>query len=605
MSDFFRDQRKPKENGKNTISDEVSLYLIEALKAVAYVVGTGFLVPLQAAKSKDSKLSKLNAKFANWLCLITVSIGFILLALIFYTSVTLTLKCLIFLPMAWSLGFGLTFSLTRIIKKSPDKDFITTEDLKNSIKDFTKVTNEFAALEPIMDDPNQIPLGISLKDGSPVTIPIMQMLEHSLSSGATGQGKTTLLKTKIHHFIRHGRPVIIIDPKGEQRDVNEIRELCERYGRPNAFRLFSVSDKSSSGFYNPLNVGDPQQKKAKLMNGLTLTHEYFGALADEFLTTILDSHEVLGRNITLSILHKYIVNPNFFAALVKDIRNLPSNDMNNDLIEKLLAAQKIDFKELKGLSAQLASLCAMGIREILNPGHSKTEIDMLRALQNGEVIYFQMNINGYSSISKAVGKLIVQDLRLVSNMIQSGQVERTFDFAFVSIDEFGSFVYLDFADYIKQVRSARIGLDLSFQGIADTRQVSPDFAEQILGNTVNKFILRQDLKNDVETWSAMAGTKDTVIESHQTSRNLLNSSEATGLGNVHEGKSVLIDFDVFKKLTTGHAVLIDKKRHINCAFAIWNGERRSHKAPIKTYKARTENGLNIRQASLNERISST
>lgn len=598
MTDFFKNPDKKDDKGKKNISDELSLFMIECIKALLIIVATGAIIPIKATKTKGSKLSSLSKSNANWLCAGTIVIGLTVLLIALYGPFSFPIKAVLSLPVAWLLGFGFTFTALRVFGKGPDKDFITTEDLKNSIKDFSKVTNEFSELEAIMEDPTQIPLGISLKDGSPVTIPISQILEHSLSSGATGQGKTTLLKTKIHHFIKHKRPVIIIDPKGEQKDVNEIRALCERYGRPEAFRLFSVSDKSISAFYNPLKVGDPQQKKAKLMNGLNLTHEYFGALADEFLTTILDAHELLKRDITLYQLHKYILNPNSFASLVKDIRNLPSNETTNDFIERLLAAQKIDFKELKGLSAQLASLNALSIKDILNPNEFKPEIDILETLQTGGVAYFQMNINGYSSISKAIGKLIVQDLRLVSNMIQSGQVTGAFDVAFVSIDEFGSFVYLDFADYIKQVRSARIGLDLSFQGIADTRQVSPEFADQILGNTVNKFILRQDLKDDVETWSAMAGTKDTVIESHQTNNSLLGGTEETGMGNIHEGKAVLIDFDVFKRLTTGHAVLIDKKRHINCAFAIWNGENRPSKKTKIKIKTSEKNGVVLRKATL-------
>lgn len=598
MTDFFKSTDKKDDKGKKNISDELSLFMIECIKALLIIVATGAIIPIKATKTKSSKLSSLSKSSANWLCVGTIVIGLTVLLIALHGPFSIPIKAVLFLPVAWLLGFGFTFTALRVFGKGPDKDFITTEDLKNSIKDFSKVTNEFAELEAIMEDPTQIPLGISLKDGSPVTIPISQILEHSLSSGATGQGKTTLLKTKIHHFIKHKRPVIIIDPKGEQKDVNEIRALCERYGRPEAFRLFSVSDKNISAFYNPLKVGDPQQKKAKLMNGLNLTHEYFGALADEFLTTILDAHELLKRDITLYQLHKYILNPNSFASLVKDIRSLPSNETTNDFIERLLAAQKIDFKELKGLSAQLASLNALSIKDILNPNELKPEIDILETLQTGGVAYFQMNINGYSSISKSIGKLIVQDLRLVSNMIQSGQVTGSFDVAFVSIDEFGSFVYLDFADYIKQVRSARIGLDLSFQGIADTRQVSPEFADQILGNTVNKFILRQDLKDDVETWSAMAGTKDTVIESHQTNNSLLGGTEETGMGNIHEGKAVLIDFDVFKKLTTGHAVLIDKKRHINCAFAIWNGENRPSKKTKINTKTSEKNGVVLRKATL-------
>jgi hypothetical protein len=598
VTDFFKSPEKNKDKNQKRVADEISLFIIEIAKAVLIIIASGALIPMKEFKKKGSKLSSISKKNANTLCFVTLLSGLALLLILLTCPLSIIQRLIFALPTAWLIGFGASFSILRAIKQRPDKDFITTEDLKNSIKDFGKITDEFAELEEIMEDPSQIPLGISLKDGSPVTIPITQMLEHSLSSGATGQGKTTLLKTKIHHYIKHKRPVIIIDPKGERKDVNEVRALCEAYGRADSFKLFSISERDISNFYNPLKVGDPQQKKSKLMNGLNLTHEYFGALADEFLTTVLDAHQLLNRDIDLKQLHKYIINPNFFAGLVKDIRNLPSSDIVDDFIEKLLAAQKIDFKELKGLSAQLASLNALSIWDILNPNSSKSEIDILGTLQSGGVAYFQMNINGYSSISKAIGKLIVQDLRLVSNMIQSEQVNRRFDYAFVSIDEFGSFVYLDFADYIKQTRSASIGLDLSFQGIADTRQVSPDFAEQILGNTVNKFILRQDLKDDVETWSAMAGTKDTVIESHQTSNSLLGGSEETGLGNVHEGKAVLIDFDVFKKLTTGHAVLIDKKRHINCAFAIWNGESRLPKKKTDLAQATIKNGVMLRKITL-------
>ena len=119
-------------------------------------------------------------------------------------------------------------------------------------------------------------------------------------------------------------------------------------------------------------------------------------------------------------------------------------------------------------------------------------------------------------------------------------------------------------------RSSGIGCDLSFQGIADLRAVSPEFADQIIGNTVFKTIFRQDVSEEVETWSSMAGTEDYVIESQQLENDVLLGKKSTGMGNSHIGKRMLIEFDVFKKLKRGQAILINKAQHTHDLVSVWN-----------------------------------
>ena len=36
----------------------------------------------------------------------------------------------------------------------------------------------------------------------------------------------------------------------------------------------------------------------------------------------------------------------------------------------------------------------------------------------GKVAYFQMNVNGYGEISRQIGRMILQDLKVLSNQIQ-------------------------------------------------------------------------------------------------------------------------------------------------------------------------------------------
>ena len=162
-------------------------------------------------------------------------------------------------------------------------------------------------------------------------------------------------------------------------------------------------------------------------------------------------------------------------------------------------------------------------------------------------------------------------------------MQKDFDYGVCFIDEAGSFLSKSFAELQKTIRSIGVGLAIFFQGIADLKVTSPEFAEQVLGNTKVKIILRQENTSDVETWSAMAGTIDSVITSHQTNEAGLTSSK-TGMGNMHEGKKMKIDFDVFKSLNVGQAIVINKGRHTYDLIKIW---QQKPFTPVKIVAAHT------------------
>ena len=179
-----------------------------------------------------------------------------------------------------------------------------------------------------------------------------------------------------------------------------------------------------------------------------------------------------------------------------------------------------------------------------------------------------MNVNPYNSISRGIGKLILQDLKVISGRIQAGQIENKSSFTACIVDEFGSFATSDFADFLKMTRSAGIGVHMLCQGMADLRAVSPEFEEQVLGNTVIKLVFRQDVPSDVETWTNVAGTIDDVSTSHQFAHEY-GSNLKTGVGNMAKVKKVKIEHDVFKSLKRGQAVLIDKGRGLVDLVSIW------------------------------------
>ena len=107
--------------------------------------------------------------------------------------------------------------------------------------------------------------------------------------------------------------------------------------------------------------------------------------------------------------------------------------------------------------------------------------------------------------------------------------------------------------------------------MADLKAVTSEFKDQIIGNTSSKIIFRQDVPEDAEAWSSIAGTFSSRKKTYQIS-GLESDEEMTGMGSVREVKEMQIEFDVFKKLSVGQAVLIDKASHKEDLLKVWRLE---------------------------------
>ena len=469
------------------------------------------------------------------------------------------------------IGAALYFSLRHwyfswVSKKALPFEKINTEKLK-------KKRLKFKKLFSLMEKEETAPIGMSLISKRPVLLDLRSRVQHTIVSGATGQGKTTLLKTLLSHSLRHNHPVIIIDPKGEREDIREIKAKAKLYGREKDFCLFSLSFPKESLSYNPLQNGTAEQIKARLMDGLHFDNEYYKARSSLFLGGVLSALKFLNEKISFSILDELLQSKSGIQDLSDRVSKKENNDMAEGIVTLLEQVESIPKQDLAGLQAQVSSINCLEFRDILSEEDKSSNktfktFSLSECLRKRKIAYFQMNLNGYGEISRQIGRMILQDLKVLSNQIQCGQKPLSYNFCACFIDEFGSFATKDFADFLKMARSSRIGIHLFCQGLSDLSRIDSDFKNQIVGNTANKIIFRQDVADDVEEWALMAGTFSSKKTTYQVS-GLDSREEMIGTGSVREVKEMKIEFDVFKRLSPGQAILIDKFSHREDLFQVW------------------------------------
>ena len=227
-----------------------------------------------------------------------------------------------------------------------------------------------------MEDKASAPIGISLISKKPVLLNVKSRSQHTIISGATGQGKTTLLKTLLSHSLKHHHPVIIIDPKGEREDIREMKRKARFYGREKDFCLFSLSFPEESFAYNPLLNGTGEQIKARLMDGLRFEEEYYKAQSSLFLSGLLSAFRFLNQPVSFLILDKYLNSKNKVQNLKESLSAMEETETDEEkretikeLTNLLEQVQSIPKQDLAGLQAQISSVNCLEFRKILSPSN--------------------------------------------------------------------------------------------------------------------------------------------------------------------------------------------------------------------------------------------
>lgn len=378
-------------------------------------------------------------------------------------------------------------------------------------------------------------LGISTLNCQPVILADQAVNQVVLVLGTTGGGKTITLRRLMDRAIHKKFPLIIVDGKPTDENVEWVQQLAKANHQP--FYGFNCGDYQH---YDPLANGGYTELKDKI---ICLKDEwendYYRSIAEDYLQTTFEV--ILKANIPFDL-----------STIVKcldfnELATLVRQSGNKALMERVKGLAEYERKDITGLQAHLNLLIHSELGEFLKKDASTFNLADVIA-QNG-IVYFALPALRFPSFSKVLGKLVVNDIKAVIDRYQGEKR------IFTLFDEFSVFAGEQVLNLVNMGRGKGIHAIFGTQGLADLEKIDPTFKDQMM-NCANTIIChRLNDQNSAESVSNWVGTKDIFTVTAQLN---VNQTEG-GLGSVRQNKEFIVHPDAIKqRLKTGEAYLISK-----------------------------------------------
>jgi hypothetical protein len=327
-----------------------------------------------------------------------------------------------------------------------------------------------------------------------------QLNHHVHIVGASGFGKTVLLSHIVKDRIEKDRGLLFLDLKGDIDTINKFTGFARTAQREKDLMIFNLSDLYTSVPYNLIQDGTPTQLRDKIMLSLTWSEEFYKNQAASFLLKLLIGlcwlRDKTGFVTTLATILKVTESLDFLMALAQKIPE--ENQKEKAALESCyhFLSVKENYNSLQGLRTQLESLVLSDFGELISS--NKNGINLFHAIRDKKIIFIFLDSRRYGETAKAVGKLIIQDLKMVSSRIDAEILKDSREAFSVIIDEFADLAQEDFIGFLDRARSSKISVTVAHQEICDLLRISPEFAGRLMGNTSTLYAFLQKRPESAE-----------------------------------------------------------------------------------------------------------
>jgi len=414
--------------------------------------------------------------------------------------------------------------------------------------------------------PNSGPLIVGHEKGkshNKVVLTEGELNHHVHIVGASGFGKSVLLSHIIQNKIESKTGMLFVDLKADFETIRQVVSIAKKSDRLNDLYIFSCANPEVSSPYNVVGSGSANQLKDRIMGALNWSEEFYKNEASSFLLKLLRGlvalRDLKSESFDLKTILKCAED---VREIERIIDRLPKDQTElRDSLEGLVfhLSKLENQKALRGLKSQLESLILSDFGHLLTGGGpGNNGIDLFDAIRSGKIVYILLDSRRYGESSKALGKLILQDLKSASARIDN-EIPRDQRQNFtVVVDEFSDMVTEDFISFLDRARSSKIGVVVAHQEIADLDRISPEFAKRLMNSTSTCFSFLQKLPSSSELVAGIGGTRKTKEVTEQAKSNWLFGDEKTGMKSIKEVDEFIIHPNIIRSLGVGECVMIQK-----------------------------------------------
>lgn len=350
---------------------------------------------------------------------------------------------------------------------------------------------------------------------------------HTMVVGASGYGKSVALDALMYDDMRRGKPVILIDPKGDNKSLNQFLNMCRVTGRP--YQIFSEYYQGEGHIsLNPVKDGSATSIADRIHYAFEWSEPHYATLCYRALKQAC----ILLQDTTVKMSLGNIL-----------IKLQEISDPNSK--ERLF-----DRKDIDGIIARLENIVDSDFGPKLEEdGASFSEI-----WSQKKCIYIGLPVLGFPHIARALGKIILGDLSFAVYDTYTTLTTEMYDQLSpvgVYIDEMSAVITNEFIELMNKCRGAKLELTFAFQSPSDISKVNPQLCEQIMENGSNWFIFKQRMEAGASIFAQAIGT---ARGKKKTVR--VDGDQESELGSQREVEELIVHNNIIKNLMPGQCVLL-------------------------------------------------
>lgn len=374
---------------------------------------------------------------------------------------------------------------------------------------------------------------------------------HTQVVGTTNAGKTeSVILPWAVDDIKKGRGLLMIDGKSDSGLLNKLYAYAKKHHREQDVRILSLCNVDISHTFNPFFGGSVLEVTERIFSALNFENEYYKSIQyDAFLHCLMILEEAKIQATPLRVI-ECLKNEKHLADLADTTDNSRFQLWASDFL-KLTREER--EQRTSGLVAQLQSFAVGDTAKIFNTENS--DINLERALQDGEIVYCQLPALKIPTLGKATGKMILQCLQsaVASRHLGKYQSQRFFS---VYLDDFTEYLTPSFVTLLNKSRSANVGVVFAHQALGDLAGLGDGIKNTILTNSNLKVFMRTNEPESAEYFSEVIGTAQTAKVTERQKQGVFGH-EKTGDGSVREAEEFKFHPNIFKQeLGVGEAVVL-------------------------------------------------